>query len=144
MSEGLELAFQSLDPPILIYSPYLRDTRTLDQQTQRKRQMFQRTSLRERMDWWRTKNFGCGLKEQTINHTSSRRRISTSGLKDLKITMNDSRWCGSNLVAQTMGKLPKSHEETDSSLHSLIYRLISVDKEYFVTLGLTESFFFKN
>ncbi len=66
--------------------------------------MFQR-SLREGMTRCRMKSFGRGSKEQTIQRISSRKRISTSGLRDLRITVHDSRWCGSNLVAQVMGKV---------------------------------------
>ena len=48
--------------------------------------MFQRRSLREGMPSFRTKSFGPGSKEQTMQRISSRKRISTSGLRDLRIT----------------------------------------------------------
>ncbi len=48
--------------------------------------MFQRRSLREGMPWFRTKSFGRGSKEQKMQRISSRKRISTSGLRDLRIT----------------------------------------------------------
>ena len=50
--------------------------------------MSQRRSLREGMRWCRMKFFGRGCKEQTMQRISSRKRISTSGLRDLKITVN--------------------------------------------------------
>jgi hypothetical protein len=64
----------------------------------------------------RTKIFGRDSKEQTTQRISSRKRISTSGLRDLTITVHGSRWCGSNLVAQVMGKVrgprrPRGHGE---------------------------------
>jgi hypothetical protein len=36
--------------------------------------------------WFRTKSFGLDSKEQTMQHISSRKRISSSGLRDLAIT----------------------------------------------------------
>ena len=48
--------------------------------------MFQRRSLKEGVPWFRTKSFGRGSKEQTMQLISSRKRISTSGLRDLRIT----------------------------------------------------------
>jgi hypothetical protein len=47
--------------------------------------------LREGMSRCRTKSFGCVRKEQTKQHISSWKRISTSGLRDLTITVNDWR-----------------------------------------------------
>ena len=48
--------------------------------------MFQRRSSKEGVPWLRTKSFGRGSKEQTMQRISSRKRISTSGLRDLGIT----------------------------------------------------------
>ena len=45
------------------------------------------------------------VEELKTSHISSRKRISTSGLRDLPSMRSGSRWYGSNLVALVMGKV---------------------------------------
>ena len=68
----------------------LCDARTPDdQESRRERCDVSEESLRGDIRWCSMKIFGRDYKEQTMQHISSRKLIATSGLRDLKITVND-------------------------------------------------------